>query len=377
MSIFKSRTVQRLLLVVASGAFAWFCLELPALLGVLDYRTIIGPFHAWWAPNISDPELGIIHRPHAHQSGSAVGGDASSSYQIPPSDLTRFRWDVTYDRNGFRNSSDLEGADVVVIGDSFVEGLTVSNTELVTSRLALLQGAVVANLGQSTYGPLQELIVLKRYGLPLHPKTVVWLFSEASDLDDVVQYHRAMSNRPTFWHAFWTRSFTRSAYLAAKRMVAPPVKPLGAKRSGLCQTLDGMPQSTYFMFRSRALSQQDLSALDETVQTIDTAYKLCAAQGARLIFVFVPTKFRVLHDLCRFSETSDCRTWVLSDLSERLRSALAGVSPNIGYVDLTPYLVNAAKTEQLPYYRDDEHWSPEGHKVAASVINQYLASTAN
>ena len=130
------------------------------------------------------------------------------------------------------------------------------------------------------------------------------------------------------------------------------------------------------MFRSKALSTQDLGAIDETVSTIATAYQLCAAQGARLIFVFVPTKFRVLHDLCQFSETSECRNWVLPDLSERLQSALAAISPAIGYFDLTPVLVNAARTEEFPYYRDDEHWSPEGHKVAATAIHQYLKPTS-
>jgi len=102
--------------------------------------------------------------------------------------MTLFRWDVRYDHNGFRNQTDLKSADIVVIGDSFVEGLTVSDAQLVTSLLAHLQGKVVANLGQSTYGPQQELIVLKRYGLPLRPRTVVWMFFEGNDLADVITY---------------------------------------------------------------------------------------------------------------------------------------------------------------------------------------------
>src|SRR5208283_5076943 len=157
MNILKSRNVQRILLAVASVVFVLFCIELPALIGLLDYRTVIGPFHMWWAPNVADPELLAIHRPHARQTGSALGGDIATSYRVPQSDLTQFQWDVTYDRKGFRNQRGLEHADVAVIGDSFVEGLTVTNAELGTSQLAILQGAVVANLGQSTYGPLQEL----------------------------------------------------------------------------------------------------------------------------------------------------------------------------------------------------------------------------
>lgn len=374
MNVLQSRNLQRFLLVVASLLFVLFCIELPALIGALDYRTVIGPYHMWWAPNVADPELLAIHRPHAHQSGSAMGGDIASSYQIPQSDMTQFQWDVTYDRNGFRNERDLDRADVAVIGDSFAEGLTVTTAELVTSRLAALQGVVVANLGQSTYGPLQELIVLKRYALPLHPRAVVWMFFEGNDLQDVIAYQNAREHPPDFLHAFWARSFTRSASLAAKRIFEPQVKPPGTRRAGLCQLPDGRQLDTYFGYLAKPLTQEELKALDETANTIAAAYKLCAAQGARLLFVFVPTKFRVLYDLCQFSDASECRNWVLPEMPERLQSALHSISPNIGYLDLTPYLVQGARTEGYPYYRDDEHWSPDGHKVAAEAISRCLQS---
>ncbi len=373
-NVLQSRNFQRFLLVVASVLFVLFCIELPALIGVLDYRTVIGPYHMWWAPNITDPELLAINRPHAHQSGSALGGDIASSYQVPQSDLTQFQWDVTYDRNGFRNERDLDRADIAVIGDSFVEGLTVTNAELGTSQLAALRGEVVANLGQSTYGPLQELIVLKRYALPLHPRTVVWMFFEGNDLQDVIAYQKVREHPPDFLHAFWARSFTRSASLAVKRLFEPPVKPPGTKRAGLCQTPDGKQLDTYFGYRAKPLTQEELKALDETSRTMATAYKLCTGQGIKLVFVFVPTKFRVMHHLCQFSDNSECHNWVLPDMPERLQSALHSISPGIGYLDLTPYLVEAAKTEALPYYRDDEHWTPAGHKVAAGAISHYLKS---
>jgi hypothetical protein len=369
--------VQRLLLAVAAVLLVWFCVELPALIFGFDYRTIIGPYHMWWAPNVADPELLAIHRPHAQQAGSVLGGDIATSYQIPQSDLTRFHWDVTYDGNGFRNQRDLQHADIAVIGDSFVEGLTVTDAELVTSQLAAVQGIVVANLGQSTYGPLQELIVLKRYALPLRPRTVVWMFFEGNDLQDVIGYQHTRQHPPDFLHAFWARSFTRSASLAVKRLVEPPVKPAGSKRAGECRTPDGRLVTTYFGYRARPLSPEEFTALDETTHTLATAYDLCAAQRIRLVFVFVPTKYRVLHELCQFSGDSECRNWVVPDLPKQLQYALRSVSPSIGFLDLTPYLLQAAKSTDYPYYRDDEHWTPLGHKVAAEAVSQYLQSPKN
>ena len=44
-------------------------------------------------------------------------------------------------------------------------------------------------------------------------------------------------------------------------------------------------------------------------------------------------------------------------------------------MDLTPDLLNATKAGVLPYYPDDIHWSPDGHRIAATAINGYLNRT--
>ena len=369
----KSKSIRRLLLIVSSFIFAMFLIELPALIDVLDYRTLIGPTHAWWAPNIFDPELLHIHRAHAHQAGASLGGDAASLFKIPRADMTLYQWDVKYDHNGFRNQVDFKSADTVVIGDSFVEGLTVRNEQLMTSILAQLRGEVVANLGQSAYGPLEELIVLKRYGLPLRPRTVVWMFFEGNDLQDVMGYRQAMRETPSFWRAFVARSFTRSALYEVKYLISPPAKRPGTQRSALLRRPNGQQASAYFIYPSKPLTKEDLTALDDTAGTLANAYRLSAAQGARLVFVFVPSKFRVFRPFCSFPPESECGNWAPNNMSEHLENAATSISPDIGYLDLTPRLVDAVRKGILPYYPDDEHWSPEGHRIAADAINEYLA----
>ena len=373
--ITKSKGARRLLLIAVSVIFTLFLIEFPALIDVLDYRTLIGPSHAWWAPNIFDRELLHIHRAHAHQSGRSLGGDAASAYQIPPSDKTVYQWKVKYDQNGFRNEVDLKRADMVVIGDSFVEGLTVPTEQLTSSVLARLSGQVVANLGQSAYGPLEEMVVLKRYGLPLRPRTVVWMFFEGNDLQDVTAYRRALRDSPSFWHAFVARSFTRSAMNEVKYLVSPPARLSGTKRSAVLETGNGQKTVAYFVYPSKPLAKEDLTALDETVDTLASAYRLLTAQGSRLVLVFVPSKFRVFRPFCSFPPESQCRNWEPNDISERLEHATASISPDIGYLDLAPRLMDAVKRGVLPYYPDDEHWSPEGHRIAAEAINEYLVGT--
>jgi hypothetical protein len=57
-----------------SSVFVLCCIsELAALVGLVDYRTLIGPNHAWKFRSVADPELGSIRRPYTHKKGSALG----------------------------------------------------------------------------------------------------------------------------------------------------------------------------------------------------------------------------------------------------------------------------------------------------------------
>lgn len=380
----KSGNARRFLLVPVSFIFALFLLEFLALIRVVNYEHIIGPAsHDVFAQtNKGDPELLHIHPPHSHFSGEFRGGNITTGYRIPFSDQTLYRWDLKLDHNGFRNETDLKSADIVVIGDSFVENMTTPTPQLMTSLLANLQGRVVANLGQYGYGPLEEKAVLRRYGLPLRPRTVVWMFYEGNDLGDVVHYHKVTAElgRPpsswrTFWRTFWNHSFTFNALAQLYVQYKHVSKPSGVKRSGVMQTSSGDKLTVYFVYPTAPLSKADVDALNETAHTLADARSLSAAQGARFLFVFIPTKFRVFHGFCKFPPQSDCRNWTVNDLPQRLEKAMKSISPEIDFLDLTPKLTDALKRSDLPFHVDDDHWAPEGEKIAAEAINDYLVST--
>lgn len=82
----------------------------------------------------------------------------------------------TYDRWGYRNAEDLDQADVVLIGDSYVEGWYVSDEHTTARRLQEQLNQPVANLGIAGYGTMQELRVLQRDAMRFHPKVVIWFF---------------------------------------------------------------------------------------------------------------------------------------------------------------------------------------------------------
>jgi len=373
----KPKPWHLVLLAACSFLFMLAVIELPAMLNLIDYEGL--EFRGIWGDlrfiRVADPELTHLEPPHAHHVGSSRGGDFAQLYQIPESDQSLYHWDLKYDHNGFRNDQDLRTADIAVIGDSMVEGMTVPDNQLTTSVLADLQHKVVANLGQFGFGPQQELIVLKRYGLQLKPRTIVWMFTESNDLADLIGYRQIALHPQNSWDFFVQRSFTRLLYRSVKRVLAPP-KPSGVIRSGVLQTPDGTSRRMYFTYAAAAepLTGDRPDAIRQTADIVADASHLGNAQNARTIFVFVPDKFRVLHDFCKFPAASECRNWVPNNLPEQMRIAVLSAVPGIGYVDLTSSMVDATKTGVLPYYTDDIHLSPDGHRIAAEAINNYLNS---
>jgi hypothetical protein len=244
-----------------------------------------------------------------------------------------------------------------------------------TSLLANATGQVVANLGHNGYGPQQELVVLKRFGLAMHPQTVLWVFSEATDIGDAAQYVALTRRVSNFWLSFFDRSFTKNALKSLRPVRKEPT----ANGLGVFQSARGTSH-VYFTandeFSFEPLPKTTFPGLDETVRTLESAADLCAGHGCRVIFIYAPDKFRVLHEFCAFPEGSPWRRSAVNDLPERLRGMLESSAPGIGYLDLTPALRADAASGAMPYAIDDGHWSEEGERVAALAVEDYLSTQA-
>ena len=102
-------------------------LEVPAMLGLLDYRLLLRPpnrlltakIRAWEQPGMQyDDELIYRRRPH-YELHTETTGNIMSWLHVPTD--RRYRLDVSYDSRGFRNDHEIDAAPVVIIGDSFAE----------------------------------------------------------------------------------------------------------------------------------------------------------------------------------------------------------------------------------------------------------------
>lgn len=374
----KRRTA-RAGLCLAGVLLAVVLVELPAALGLLDYRTLLfprlsggpGPDHLR-----RDGELVFRHLPYGsndqvvtEQPGSSPGGGE------------QVKIECRFDRHGFRNPADLDAAELVLIGDSFVEGFKVPQPQTSAAELRRILPAEVCNLGHDDYGPPQELIVLRRYGLPLSPRVVVWFFFEGNDLLDL-EDHRAAT---TGWQGLLTRGdgmAARGFCLNALKRLDLWMAPLRWRDPGLLRDFsarllpeigDGrvvMHFGGYYGWGQAELSPRELELWAKAQDVLEQARSLCREAGVELLLVNIPTKFRVYRDLCVPTDDGRPGCWKLSDLPDRLRqwSAAAGVE----YLDLTAALTSAARRGPLVYFADDGHWTRHGHAIAASQVAQVI-----
>ena len=127
------------------------------------------------AYNVADDELGFVRKPGVSWEGYIEDANRLVDYHT--------------DRNGFRNPPvERPAADIVFVGDSFTEAIEVDENDTFVRRVGNATGLSVANLGRGAYGPQQEFIVLKKYGLAYKPRFVVWQLFEGNDLLDAENF---------------------------------------------------------------------------------------------------------------------------------------------------------------------------------------------
>jgi hypothetical protein len=285
---------------------------------------------------------------------------------------------VRYDQNGFRNEQDLQQADVVVIGDSYVEGGLVSARETLSTQLGKLLGKTVANLGVFGYGPQQERIVLERYALPLKPKLIVWVFFDGNDLKDAARYadykrapREFMQNDTRFLdRSLVSNLLRRVASLSdvLRRQDAPSAQRHSCRYTRAKQAGD---RTLYFAYDGNESEFYD--QLPAAQAEILAAKAAADAAGAGFLLVHATVPFRLAHDLCESAPDSMLREWkVLDDLPQRMQQFAA--QHNIAWLDLGPAFRAAIEAGRFPFFPDDGHWDAEGHALAAQAIADKLRS---
>jgi hypothetical protein len=326
---------------------------------------------------VADPDLGFRHTPSVRHSGR-LQSDVERAWGLPASRPDRIT--ITYDRRGYRNATELDRADIVLIGDSYVEGGFVSDDQVVSTHLEAGLARPVANLGVAGYGTSQELIVLKRDAMPLQPRVVIWFFFEGNDLyNDYLFENLQVAARETGgatpWteqHGWWSRSFVRIAN-AQLRLMLHPLVPRYCPHFGTISV--GPHRGQKILFAPEAAvpwREFERDRWDRAQHTLREAARTTRERDVNLLLVYVPIKFRVYRDFMELSQDSEVRDWALWSLPELFAQFCR--TEGLACLDLTGPLRDSVRTGGMPHAPTDSHWSAEGHRLVAQALQEQLTS---
>jgi hypothetical protein len=372
----------RAVLATLVAAVTLALLELPAWLGWIHWRVLLrrvsgeGPDFA--TTFVRDPELGYRRVPGLTWTARPPS-DIEQANGLPRT--LREPITFTYDRWGYRNAVDMERAELVLLGDSYVEGSYVSDGHTVAARLADRLRVPVASLGVAGYGTLQELRVLRGDALARRPRAIAWFFFEGNDLYNDQDFENALaapspSGGPR-GEAFavdddWMeRSFTRSALRRLRRWSHPLVPNRAPYQADVRGGAGGGARQYFSSYASLPWTEFEEQRWTVARAAFEQGVTLAAAGGAQVVLVYVPTKFRVYRKALVIPEGSPLEGWVpWEELPRRFADLCAERS--LRCLDLTEPFERAVLAGVVVHAPTDTHWAPEGHALVALELERLL-----
>ncbi len=341
------------------------------------------------------------------------------TYPVIRPGYPNIEYTLTVDKRGFRNKTDFEKYDVVILGDSFAEGSNVSDDQIWPALLAQKSGQTVYNLGMSAGHPQKYLETLKKFVTELSPKTVVCLLYEGNDFRDsnferedtlgrrLSNYFKSSPIRLSlenllirYFGSAQANSPANSAQGGNVEMVPDsPSNPVGAL-SWLPVAVPDGPDAGYYTFKVKRLSALFVSrdnfikskGCRKTFESLQQIKKMCNEKDMRFVVVYAPDKPHILLPLIKGKITAEglhafmalternlppaeeLKDTVLAHLGVK-ESAIEEFcqQQSIEFVSLTKPLRQKISEGQQAYFTYDQHWTPIGHEAAADTLYGYLS----
>ena len=316
--------------------------------------------------SVADPELGFVRKPWVSWQGYVPDANRFVEYRT--------------DKNGFRNSTEQQRADIVFIGDSYTESATNIEENTYAHLVAQSTGLSVINLARGAYGPQQELIVLKRHGVSYEPRFVVWQLFEGNDLADAEAFVEWRKNPEQVVMSLKDRYLDNSLLhqlLANTRSYEP------VGRMATLSYHDGTSKRVSLRYRYEPDQPSTMQiGMIETLSSIQAGQQLCQSRGIELLVVVVPTMVRVMEPHISFNRFEDRREFFPEripgdkDFSETVEEFCAQVG--CGFIDSYDAMKEASSSDNRGLYvPNDEHLDTRGHQIVSKVVADWIQSRTN
>ena len=279
----------------------------------------------------------------------------------------------TTDRYGFNNSDTVwdKPINVMLIGDSYAEGQCVDQALNIASVMSR-GGINTASLGMGGSGPLTELAIFRNIASFFRPPTILWLFFEGNDLEDLnkeMGYTHLYEELVPLQHS--------TEYMSVKPLIDEWIQDWQDKfiadqsqlweqffRAAVLRDLRARIRARLEALSAQATSQtSDYDMLAHRFEkTIDVVRKEMKEWGGKLIIVYLPSPNRYTGKSVHFRKIQDLVT-------------AAAANAGVAVVDISNSMQQKIRPTDL-YAKPGRvygHFNPDGYRFAAGEIISYLS----
>jgi hypothetical protein len=314
----------------------------------------------------------------------------------------QFVYEWKTDRLGFKNPDNIldgkEPIQVVVIGDSFAEGMGVA-TEDTFSSLLSQQGYLTYNLGVQGYAPKQMEGSFRLYGLNLQPKYVIVAYCstiyrrEPAFFDEqaVIRQRKmtggisSIDNSEKIEIREKTSHLTTAIFLLVRNLYRSSMNNI-RNAENMVKTLKNRFDNNYLLSTysyeilevdNEKYNSQEVKQLPEwksTVQSILNVKKMADQIGAKVIVIILPHRGSMYYTKATGKPLPDntilaVETSLLKELCKEQNMVFLDPSNRIeNYVNK----LTDEQKELYPYLELDGHMSKYGHQLLEVEIEDYL-----
>jgi hypothetical protein len=339
------------------------------------------------AVRIVAPQQLILIRPDLWQPADTVGWLRRPNVNVKINTGER-TVTVATDSGGFRVHPDgavVAGAQVLLLGDSFMEALQVDYEHtvggLLEASLPMLvdQPVAVRNAAVGGWDPDQYALLAR--SLLARDKYDLVITSVYVGNDIIGQRRTYLPPRaPVERHPF--RIPRAAGWSEFTNAILLPLNDFLEVRSHLFLFFKNRLKSVRMRFGLSPLefppqflrSEANSARWDVTADILEDISRTAEGHGVAALFVLVPTKFQVdSADLGSYVEgySLDPASFDLEQPNRRLLEEMK--TRGLSVLDALPHFRRAFNEGAHPFGRIDHHLSPEGHAIVAELITPFVA----
>jgi len=264
------------------------------------------------------------------------------------------------DRLGYRNDSVITDPDILIVGDSFVAGSTLTQDSTLTNTLIRLtkHKYKIYNIAPVQFSTCVSLL---NKGIIKRPKLIIRISVERfmgmiADTTEDLMFNKTYLLNQKYPRLLTTldrlQKFTSMQWFNARFK----------NRTGI-----GFPSKVdpKMLFLEGAHSIDNDSALyHESIKSITMFNQKCKTWGVKFIYIPMPNKETVYWDLVPYSKQPNLLFLVASALN---RLGIENINP-------LPVYNNEKKNRRWLYNLDDTHWASPAVEILANEIVHYIDS---